>query len=77
MNKKNKAVRTLLRNSAPSKVVAFIDKMGLPTDEYLCVVMHEVEHKSMGFIADALNVSERTAKELHRSALSKIVNEIE
>ena len=77
MDERTKVIRSVLRNGSPAKVKAFLLAVGLPSDEHTVVLMHDVEHKDLCFVADAIGVCERQAKKLHRSALLKILDTIE
>ena len=77
MDERTKVIRSVLRNGSPAKVKAFLLAVGLPDDEYTVVLMHDVEHKDLCFVADTIGVCERQAKKLHRSALLKILDTIE
>lgn len=77
MDEKTKMMRSILRNGSPAKARSFLLAVGLPDNEYAIVLMHDVEHKDLGFVADTIGVCERQAKKLHRSALLKIIDTIE
>lgn len=76
MDKNTKEMRARLRNGSPAKAKALLLSVGLPDNEYAVVLMHDVEHKDLLFVADTIGVCERQAKKLHRSALLKIIDTI-
>lgn len=77
MDERTKVIRSVLRNGSPAKVKSFLATVELPDNEYTVVLMHDIEHKDICFVADTIGVCERQAKKLHRSALLKILDTIE
>lgn len=77
MDMRTKLMRYALRTGSPAKMKAFVLSVGLPENECAVVLMHDIEHKDLCFVADTIGVCERQAKALHRSALLKLIDTIE
>lgn len=76
VNSNLQAVRTMLRNISPVKAKKLLEQCGLPDDEYVIILEHDIKQKSLVAVGDFLGMSYPTAKRKHKKALNKIYDTI-
>lgn len=74
MDQRCRALRDRLRRMAPHRAVAYVEAMGLPSQEAYCVLACDVRGLSCQQAADALHMSADGLHKLRRRVYRKMLD---